>query len=871
MKDASRPVCFAQGAFGGGMSYRQIIAAVLAAAVLGSGLARARAEDFTPPRNKQWVMLASTQDLDTAIGIARSYRGQARVVKARNGWYAVALEPHAGTMETIRKAVDWPPLPADAMLSQGTGYIETVWRYSEVPQVTAKVGKDKPGTARMAGLEVTLTREPAQEGWTAHLIGRNASGVLFDLRQRFETAADYDSSLSILELDRSNGTPEVVFDSFSGGAHCCTTMVAVTRIPGGEWKLVPLGTIDGEGMSFEDVDNDGTAEIVRGDNRFLYTFDSYAGSMQPVLIERLNGTRVEDVTTQPAFRSRIVQDVRWMEFLAKSEPKLWRSNGFLAAWVAAKTRIGEGVEAWQRMLPLYDRSTDFGISVCTTAKPLTDCPSSEQRQLSFPEGLRRFMAEAGYGNGPIGDDAGRAALAPTSLKDARAAFLALPVERRRDIQLLLATLGHWPAVANDSFGPKLFDAIRAFQASVGREATGVMTSDDYNTLLTAASPVLRMWGLERVRHPAGNATLWVPQGLGLERRVEDGDLILKSAHYNVTVLFFQMVGVSLAGGHASMLARLGADGHVIDYSLLKPQFFAISSHRDGMSVYSRFQAIAGGIVGFSLVWPSDSDAHGERLSTVMSDLFRAENELQQRRSPPAPIVEIVHAPAAAPEPGTAPSSRRSDPAPTDAAVSGSGFFIAADSLLTNAHVVKGCTDVAVSVSGRTSPGRVAKRDAVNDLALVETSARSVTTARLRLGVRLGEDVAVFGYPLSGLLASSGNFTKGTVTATAGMGDDTRRLQISAPVQPGNSGGPLLDESGNVVGVVVAKINAVAVAAATDDIPQNVNFAIKSAIAASFLESNGVSYQSGSLGEALKPADLAEKAQSFSAFIECTPN
>jgi S1-C subfamily serine protease len=93
---------------------------------------------------------------------------------------------------------------------------------------------------------------------------------------------------------------------------------------------------------------------------------------------------------------------------------------------------------------------------------------------------------------------------------------------------------------------------------------------------------------------------------------------------------------------------------------------------------------------------------------------------------------------------------------------------------------------------------------------------------------------VFGFPLTGLLASSGNLTTGIVSATAGMHDNPRHLQISAPVQPGNSGGPLLDQSGNVIGVIVAKLDAATAASLLGDIPQNVNFAIKGREAVSFL-------------------------------------
>src|SRR5262249_57418929 len=103
--------------------------------------------------------------------------------------------------------------------------------------------------------------------------------------------------------------------------------------------------------------------------------------------------------------------------------------------------------------------------------------------------------------------------------------------------------------------------------------------------------------------------------------------------------------------------------------------------------------------------------------------------------------------------------------------------------------------------------------------------------------RLGESIAIFGFPLTGLLSSSGNFTTGSVAAVTGLSDDSRMVQISAPVQPGNSGGPLIDKYGNVIGVIVAKLNAIGVASVTNDIPQNVNFAIKSPLATHFLASN----------------------------------
>ncbi len=166
-------------------------------------------------------------------------------------------------------------------------------------------------------------------------------------------------------------------------------------------------------------------------------------------------------------------------------------------------------------------------------------------------------------------------------------------------------------------------------------------------------------------------------------------------------------------------------------------------------------------------------------------------------------------------------------------------------MLTNAHVVEGCTTISVMPDGgEPLPARLIASDKANDLALLKVDHQPAKVAAIRIGIRLGELVSVFGFPLSSVLASTGNFTHGNVTALAGLGDDTRHIQISAPVQPGNSGGPLLDHQGNLVGVVTYKLNALKTAAASGDMPQNVNFALKASVAASFLESNRIRFENG---------------------------
>jgi trypsin-like peptidase len=109
---------------------------------------------------------------------------------------------------------------------------------------------------------------------------------------------------------------------------------------------------------------------------------------------------------------------------------------------------------------------------------------------------------------------------------------------------------------------------------------------------------------------------------------------------------------------------------------------------------------------------------------------------------------------------------------------------------------------------------------------------------------------------------------GIVSALAGLGDDSRYLQISAPIQPGSSGGPLLDASGHLVGIVTAKLGAIRAVRQWGDIPQNVNFAVKTQVAKAFLESRGLKYLTARSDQPLADADVADTAKSFTAYIEC---
>ncbi|MBR0657473.1 S1C family serine protease [Plastoroseomonas arctica] len=204
--------------------------------------------------------------------------------------------------------------------------------------------------------------------------------------------------------------------------------------------------------------------------------------------------------------------------------------------------------------------------------------------------------------------------------------------------------------------------------------------------------------------------------------------------------------------------------------------------------------------------------------------------------------------------------------------SGTGFVVAPRRLMTNAHVVEGCTEMrARRPDGSDVVARVDAADRTRDLALltVQTDVGPALNFRATPGPRRGETVVTYGFPLAGLLSSGPSLTTGSVSALAGLSDDPRQIQISAPVQPGNSGGPLLDMAGLVIGVVVSKLNAQRVAQRTGDIPQNVNFAVKGQEALAFLREQNVTLTPQEGREPLRsPAEVGEIADRSVMFLRC---
>jgi S1-C subfamily serine protease len=240
--------------------------------------------------------------------------------------------------------------------------------------------------------------------------------------------------------------------------------------------------------------------------------------------------------------------------------------------------------------------------------------------------------------------------------------------------------------------------------------------------------------------------------------------------------------------------------------------------------------------------------------------------------PPKPAAAAASAKSGAAASAAAPSGAK---APKLVDINGTGFVVSPDGhILTNNHVISECVgDVRGNLTGEGAMKlRIVSTDEINDLALLQAPRSFKQPATLRgTPMRSGESIIAIGYPFHGLLTSDFTVTSGIVSSLSGLLNDTRFLQISAPVQPGNSGGPLLDTSGNVVGVVAEKINALKFAKATGDMPENINFAIKTGAVRDFLDNSVVSYQTSEPGAEMKTEQIASNARAFTLLISCTAN
>ena len=237
--------------------------------------------------------------------------------------------------------------------------------------------------------------------------------------------------------------------------------------------------------------------------------------------------------------------------------------------------------------------------------------------------------------------------------------------------------------------------------------------------------------------------------------------------------------------------------------------------------------------------------------------------------------------------------------PPKSSGTGSGFFVSKlGHIVTNEHVVRNCGSITVgdSTTNQVS-ATLLEKDKRNDLALMRISSTQMASAESKsliskLGLRveistpsiplasggllrpddveLGEDLLVSGYPYGDIFSNTIKVTKGIVSANKGMGDDSSQFQMDAAVQAGNSGGPIYDENGNIVGVVVQQLNKLKVAKVMGSLPENVNFGIKASTVRQFLTAAGLPTKWSNRSKRRSTKDLAKIAKNQTVMVVCNP-
>lgn len=477
---------------------------------------------------------------------------------------------------------------------------------------------------------------------------------------------------------------------------------------------------------------------------------------------------------------------------------------------------------------------------------------------------------------------------------------------RRGLQIRLAWTGDYSGPFSGMIAAPTLRAIRDFQARHGMKADGVISEVMLQKLIAMSDGIQTDLGVAMVDDSATGARLAMPLKLVSDRgRTEVGNLWRADDNrIEVETVRIADTGQTLGGLYAT-LSEPTADRSVSD-AQKADDWFTVAGTESGRRYFMRFAGTGSDLRGFSISY-ADKGADEAKIGsfiTVASNLFepfagepnaplvaengpkpfsamlarrRSESEgeaaryamaergdgsarshmFELPRSRRGGSVAMEPAQGVAPQPGTPAFD-----------MAGSGFVVADGWLLTNAHVVRGCRKVEVGEKISASEVRI---DDGNDLALVHVASSLGTPLAISAAKpRLGEDVLALGFPLRSILADSLNVTRGNVSSLLGLMNDPRYLQISAPVQPGNSGGPLVDLAGRVVGVVTAKLDAVAVADATGDIPQSINFAIRPDAVAAFLHKNDIKFRTADAKAALESVpDATAKVKDAVYPVVCT--
>lgn len=293
--------------------------------------------------------------------------------------------PSATTHAAIARAVSQAPpsAPPGALRPQAGTLIH--WDQGEQPGETIYA---------VDGLLLSLSSRPGEYNPIPVLMITGPQGESFEVIGQ-AGMSNAQAELGVGRIDPASPVSQVIFNTFSGGAHCCQKILLVEKLAG-RWQSVEVA--EGDNITIgefpKDIDGDGKVEFQLVDNRFLYAFASYGGSWAPPQLLSVENGKVRDVSAEKRFE-RI-----YATYLAGPQEDCQTSgnNGACAAYVAAAARLGQLDEAWPVMLAAYDKTSDWALPTACRPPALSEtcAEGATVTFATFPEALRWFLGDAGY-------------------------------------------------------------------------------------------------------------------------------------------------------------------------------------------------------------------------------------------------------------------------------------------------------------------------------------------------------------------------------------------------------------------------------------------------------------------------------------------
>lgn len=456
-------------------------------------------------------------------------------------------------------------------------------------------------------------------------------------------------------------------------------------------------------------------------------------------------------------------------------------------------------------------------------------------------------------------------------KSSKTWFNEMSYQERIRTQFLLVFTGDYGAIVDGTFGKLTYRALTSFQKNREYTPDGVLDAAELLVLQRDGLDLVKRVGFETRNEASTGITLGVPMKLfeapspskrGQRWQAYDGSIELETLRVARSETAYR-----------DLFRRLTRTdgGRTIDYKLLRNDYFVVSGTNEGRDFYVRMMKTSTDSRGFSLSWAPRHAVFMDRVAVAMSNSLRffesdpETGKLDAMTSAPDLSSGDADGKEAVAQAGKADRTRKL-PAGSS---SGSGYLVSASGHIgTNAHVVSDCSFLEVPGHGTAS---LVQADLINDLAIIQLDSKRAdhfAQFRSEQPIARGEEVFVLGYPFAQILDNNLNFTYGIVSSLAGVKGDIRHFMVSAPVQPGNSGGPVLDRTGAVIGTVVSRLDKFKTLQVAGDLPENINFAIRGRLMSTFMESLGLAPAYNTITRLKSPTAIDEEAARYTVQILC---